>query len=78
MFGDQNGHIYISDRNLTISEESKHKLFNGPLLGVSSVFDYSNATKQYLVVIGIDGNLSDDKITLINTQLIVKVIVFTR
>ena len=78
LFGDNNGYLYISDRNLQLSEQNKHRLYQGPLLGISYIFDSLNHYKQYIIVIGKEAMTNFDEIRFddkfqINTQFIIKV-----
>lgn len=53
LFGDQSGHIVISDRNLS-NLDVKHKIFRGEIKFLSYIYDPSNHNKQYIIALGDD------------------------
>lgn len=53
IFGDKNGFLMMADRNFQVSE-NKHKLFRGEIKGIAYLYDPSNVTKQFVVVLGDD------------------------
>jgi hypothetical protein len=50
LFGDANGFITLTDRNLNVSW--KHKVFRGPLKGVAHIEDGLAARKPYVAAVG--------------------------
>jgi hypothetical protein len=60
LFGGENGYVHISDRNLTLSDENRHKIFRGAVLGLAYIFDPQYNSKQYIFSVGDDAPRPED------------------